>query len=107
MKHMRKPTIPVAPWGIPEVDEKDWDFTPDEIAIEQARQDRPQDRAKKTTMHRISPAQSTSVGVLMGRTIMGQLNVSDLGYMAKALLQMSDEMHELRERVRILEGRKE
>jgi len=35
----------------------------------------------------------------------GRLNVSDLDYMAKAILQMADEMHELRERVRQLEGR--
>lgn len=37
---------------------------------------------------------------------MGALNVSDLHYMAMALLQTHDELCELRERVRILEAGK-
>jgi hypothetical protein len=42
--------------------------------------------------------------VLLSRTFRGRLNASDLDYMAKAILQMQDENHELRERVRRLEA---
>ncbi|MGL6208920.1 MAG: hypothetical protein ACRC14_03715 [Paracoccaceae bacterium] len=35
---------------------------------------------------------------------MGQLNASDLRYMALAILQMQDELAETRERIRVLEG---
>lgn len=115
MKHMRKPTMPVTPWDIPEAGSADWDFTPNETEIEQARQKRlaekkaakqAQEPAQKPAMHRISPPQSTPVGALVGRTFMGALNVSDLRYMAMALLQTHDELCELRERVRILEAGK-
>ncbi len=115
MKHMRKPTMPVTPWDIPEpVAEEPWDKTPDEITIERARLGlgpkkklgHPRkESANNNVMHRISPAQSTPVGALIGRTFMGALNVSDLHYMAMALLQTHDELCELRERVRILESR--
>lgn len=116
MKHMRKPTMPVTPWDIPSVEADDWDKTPDELEIEQARQKRLAEKkvstqakepAKKPVMHSFPPAQSTPVSALVGRTFMGALNVSDLHYMAMALLQTHDELCELRERVRILEARKE
>ena len=112
MKHMRKPTMPVTPWDIPSVDADDWDKTPDEIQIEAARQklqvEKPRKKpVDKSLMHSLTPAQSTPIGGLIGRTFMGALNVSDLHYMAMALLQTHDELCELRERVRILEARKE
>lgn len=116
MKHMRKPTMPVAPWDIPEADGKDWDFTPDEINIEQARQiklaekkalTQAKEPVEKPVMHSFPPAQSTPVRDLVGRTFMGALNVSDLHYIAMALLQTHDELCELRERIRILEAGKE
>ena len=116
MKHMRKPTMPVTPWDIPEpAKEEPWDMTPDEITIERARlglgAKKKMGRPKKEPvdnrlMHSLSPTQSTPVGALIGRTFMGALNVSDLHYMAMALLQTHDELCELRERVRILEAGK-
>lgn len=48
-------------------------------------------------------AAGPSIAPLAGRVFQGRLNISDLPYMAKAILQISDENHELRERVRALE----
>lgn len=98
---MKDVTVPVAPWDIPDVD--DWDRTPDEITIERARQANPQPKKKKV-INKLPANKCTPIHALVGRTFMGHLNVSDLDYMAKAILQVLDEMHELRERVRILEG---
>lgn len=82
-----RPTIPIPEWEIPDARGESWDHTPGEGAILKARR---------------SPA-----GLLAGRVFHGRLNVSDLDYMAKAILQLADENHELRERVRRLEeGRK-
>jgi hypothetical protein len=83
-----RPTMPTQPWEIPDPAGDIWDHAPDEGAITAAR-----NRARK-------PADE-----LAGRVFMGRLNVSDLDYMAKAILQMCDENHELRERVRRLEER--
>lgn len=108
----RKPTLPVAPWDIPApAPDDDWDRTPDEITIERARlglgskkkRGRPR-KADKSAMHGTSTAQYTPVHDLVGRTFMGALNVSDLHYLAMALLQMHDELCELRERVRQMEA---
>jgi hypothetical protein len=96
MKHVRKPTIPVAPWEIGD----EWDRTPSEPAIEQARKTLPK---KKPVIHTKSTEQCTPIHAVIGRTFMGNLNVSDLKYIAMAVLQLSDENHELRERVRRLE----
>lgn len=113
MKHLRKPTLPVAPWDIPEPDGEEWDKIPDEIEISRARlglgpekkRGRPRkESVNKSVMHSFPPTQSTPVRDLVGRTFMGALNVSDLHYMAMALLQTHDELCELRERVRILEA---
>lgn len=78
-----RPTIPTPPWGIPDAKGETWDYCPGEETISAARR---------------SPA-----GLLTGRVFQGRLNASDLDYMAKAILQMADENHELRERVRVLE----
>ncbi len=93
---MNKPTMPVKPWEI------EWDHVPSEQDIAKARK-LTASPDKKATVHKISTAQSTAVRALSGRTFMGALNVSDLHYMAMALLQVHDEMCELRERVRLLE----
>ena len=51
------------------------------------------------------PAMSQDVLALMAtRCFSGNMNASDLKYMAMALLQMNDAMAELRERVRQLEA---
>ena len=113
MKHLRKPTLPVAPWDIPDPSGEQWDAAPDETIISIVREKVTPPKAKKpaqepvekNAIHKLPPAQSTPVRALFGRTFMGHLNVSDLDYMAKAILQLLDEMHELRERVRILEAR--
>lgn len=119
MKHMRKPTIPVAPWDIPNPAGDAWDYAPEAEKIErewaQVEREKAEKEAKKKVskpvekpvIHRPSTAQSTPVGALIGRTFMGALNVSDLHYMAMALLQTHDELCELRERIRILEAGKE
>lgn len=112
MKHLRKPTLPVAPWDIPDPSGEKWDAAPDEAIISivrakvtpPSRKSSPKKPVDEAVMHNLMPAQSTPVRALVGRTFMGQLNVSDLDYMAKAILQLLDEMHELRERVRILEA---
>lgn len=116
MKHLRKPTIPIAPWEIPDATGDDWDYTPEErqIGREWHRAETERAAAKLSTgkapipvesrvLHRKSPNQPTLTSALIGRVFMGRLNVSDLDYMAKAILQMADENHELRERVRKLE----
>lgn len=104
MKHLRKPTMPVTPWDIPSPTGHNWDLTPDEeriqVALDRAKAKPP---AENEVTHRIPPAQPTPASALIGRVFMGRLNVSDLDYMAKAILQMADENHELRERVRKLE----
>lgn len=103
MKHLRKPTIPTAPWDIPGPTGPNWHLTPDEERI-QAALDRAKARAaEKEDIHSIPPNQSKPASALIGRVFMGRLNVSDLDYMAKAILQICDEHHELRERVRVLE----
>ena len=72
-------TTPIPPWELSEDDPTFWDHNP----FKPERKD---------------------VKRLINRTFRGALNTSDLDYMAKAILQMHDEMHELRERVRILEA---
>jgi len=118
MKHLRKPTIPIAPWEIPDATGDEWDYTPEERQIEREwhRAEIERAAAKLSTgnapipvesrvLHRITPEQPPPTSALIGRVFMGRLNVSDLDYMAKAILQMADENHELRERVRKLEER--
>jgi len=78
-------TLSVPPWDIPDPKGDVWDQTPPEARISAAR-------------HVRKPADK-----LVGRVFQGRLNVSDLDYMAKAILQMADENHEMRERIRRLE----
>lgn len=95
-------TLPIAPWDIPDPSGEEWDHTPPETVIEAA-----QKPVEKRVIHKVPPNHSTPTSALIGRTFMGALNVSDLHYMAMALLQTHDELCELRERVRRLEeGRK-
>lgn len=105
MKHLRKPTIPTAPWDIPDPTGPNWNLSPDEERIQAALDRAKAMAAEKVAMHSLSTTQSTPASALIGRVFMGRLNVSDLDYMAKAILQMADESHELRERVRKLEER--
>lgn len=115
MKHLRKPTIPIAPWEIPDATGDEWDFTPEERQIERewhrVEIEREADKSSTEAQNsvddhcigHIAPRPSDPASALIGRVFMGRLNVSDLDYMAKAILQMADENHELRERVRKLE----
>ncbi len=79
-----RPTIPIAPWEAG-------------------------DRSAHSPIKRdgdgICAPKKPPAELLIGRVFMGRLNVSDLDYMAKAILQLADENHELRERVRKLEER--
>jgi hypothetical protein len=51
-------------------------------------------------INRASPTE-----VLLSRTFRGVVNLSDLDYITKAVLQVNDENHELRECVRLLTDR--
>jgi hypothetical protein len=90
------PTLPVAPWEVPD--------PATEISPPTASQSTTSSHVDKL-VHRHIPKRASPAGDLIARTFMGRLNVSDLDYMAKAILQMCDENHELRERVRRLEER--
>lgn len=90
--------MPVPEWEIPEPTGDGWDYTPPETTISGV-----QKPVGKPLMHRLKNGRPSPAGVLSGRVFQGRLNVSDLDYMAKAILQMADENHELRERVRVLE----
>lgn len=93
MKH-DPPTLPVAPWEVPAPAPKILGPEP----VDTATGSHVDKLIHSPISKRASPA-----GDLIARTFMGRLNVSDLDYMAKAILQMCDENHELRERVRRLE----
>lgn len=77
-----------------------WDHTPPETTISGV-----QKPVHKGLLHRQKNGRPSPAGLLSGRVFQGRLNVSDLDYMAKAILQMCDENHELRERIRRLEER--
>jgi len=97
VKHLRKPTMPVPPWELPAVE----DIAP--VLVDEPAPAKPK-KAIKPLPLKPRDAFPKPVGQLAGRVFMGPLNVSDLAYMAKALLQMHDELCELRERIRILEA---
>lgn len=109
MKHLRKPTMPVTPW-----DAAAASSDPSVSAIIRAKV-APVKREKQVEKDAQIPVDNDCIGelpaflsppvnILIGRTFMGRLNVSDLDYMAKAILELLDKMHELQERVRILEA---
>lgn len=86
MKHAAV-TMPIPEWEIP--------AAADLLPTDRSRHSPVQKPAER---HPRSP-----VAVLADRTFMARLNTSDMAYMAKAILQLCDENHELRERVRRLE----
>lgn len=89
VKHDPNITLSVSPWDLPAVEmAKQVDDTPDQGALSP-----------------LSTGPKSPASALVGRMFLGRLNVSDLDYMAKAILQMADENYELRERVRRLEER--
>ena len=94
MKHIRKPTMPVTPWDMPRDDPVDI-YPKDQAQFVRKTGEKP--------VH-IPRAIPKPVDTLESRTLNGWLNISDLKYMGLALLQMRDEVFELRERVRLLEA---
>lgn len=95
-----RPTLPVQPWEITDPTGEIWDHAPAETTISSV-----QKPVENRLVHNRKSGRPSDTAVLLGRTFQGRLNVSDLDYMAKAILQMCDENHELRERVRRLEER--
>lgn len=95
-----RPTLPVQPWDIPDPTGERWDQTPSEDAILSTA-----GPVDKGVIHKRKSGRPSDTAILLGRTFQGRLNVSDLDYMAKAILQICDENHELRERIRRLEER--
>lgn len=91
MKHDPHITLSVPPWDLPTppISSAADDGLPTALCTENT----------------LSTGRKSPAGALVGRIFMGRLNASDLDYMAKAILQMCDENHELRERVRRLEER--
>ena len=76
-------TMPIAPWDVSPLCESDFDPI--------------------LPVHR---TQNEPVANLAARLFAGDMNRSDMRYVAQAVLQLWDEMHELREHVRRLEARK-
>ncbi len=95
-----RPTLPVPEWDVPNPKGDGWDYPPQENVIEAA-----QNPVDKALVHRQINKRIPATSVLSGRVFQGRLNVSDLDYMAKAIMQLCDENYELRERVRRLEKR--
>ena len=90
-----RPTLPIRPWDIPAKVPDTWHRRPSEEAI----------KAAQEALTAVQKPVRNPADKLAGRVFMGRLNASDLDYMAKAILQLADENHELRERVRLLEDR--
>ena len=100
MKHQRKITIPTSPWDVIE-DPLPMPINPPKIVDKAARKL----AAKPVEKAPLTPASArTPIQLMATRCFVGNLNASDMKYMALALLQVQDEVFELRERVRILEG---
>ena len=87
-----KPTIPLAPWDIPRVSEADM------LAQKPADKSEEKPTGPVEKWYERSP-----VRLIADRTFAGSLNVTDLDYVARAVLQLWDEYRELRERMRIIE----
>ena len=49
-------------------------------------------------------AKSAAMGNLAGRVFAANLNVTDLDYIGRAVLQMADENYEMREQIRLLQA---
>ncbi len=98
MNARRKITIPTSPWDLHE-DPMPMPINPPKIADKDARKRMAEPVEKKP----LTPATArTPLQLMATRCFMGNLNASDMKYMALALLQLQDELCELRERVRIL-----
>ena len=95
-----RPTMPVPKWEIPDPAAAAWDQQPPESQIREV-----QNPVDMRLVHKKANTHIPATSVLSGRVFQGRLNVSDLDYMAMAILQMCDENFELRERVRQLEER--
>lgn len=96
---IKSPTMPTKAWDN-QVDNpggEGWDNPPMSV-VEKAWIESPAPRKLR------SNSDPTPVGVIAARCFTGNLNASDLRFMALALLQMQDEVCELRERVRKCEG---
>jgi hypothetical protein len=99
----KRTTLPTSPW-----DDKwhhDPSFSVPKVAPPHLQKDVHKRQGKLVDKPPLTPVSARMpLDIMATRCFTGNLNASDLKYMALAVLQMQDELFELRERVRLLEG---
>ncbi len=105
MTPRRRVTIPTSPWDFnPFAGDDPMPINPPKIVEKPVRRAAQEPVAKPVDESVLIPVSArTPLEIMTTRCFTGNLNASDLRYMALAVLQMQDELFELRERVRLLE----